>query len=466
VERHGAYSSLLLQRLGERAELSSRDLALATELVYGVLRRRLYLDHVIATFCSRPLGAIEADLVLILRLALYQVLFLDRIPDHAAVSEAVAMARSHAALAADAHASFVNGLLRAVTRDRSRVPAPGTLAQSGQSPEAALAVAESHPEWLVRRWIARLGLDQAARLMAAHNRPAPITLRVNLMKGSPQQVAASLADDSILTTPCRFLDEFLRVTGGAPQLTAAFRRGEFYIQDEASGLVARMAGARPADQILDACAAPGGKALALAEKVGERGLVVAADLHPARLGLVRDNARRLEIPWCVTLAADLASNGPPLREAVSFDIVMVDAPCSGTGVIRRDPELRYRLTAAALHRLAALQRSLLERCAPLVRDGGALIYAVCSIEPEEGPDQIEWFLSENPDFTLEDPRGTLPVQAGPLVAVGRSGPCLMTLPHRDDLDGFFAARLVRRRPKKERQRSRAAFQEVNPRASG
>jgi 16S rRNA (cytosine967-C5)-methyltransferase len=227
-----------------------------------------------------------------------------------------------------------------------------------------------------------------------------------------------------------------------------------------------LAGARPADRILDACAAPGGKALALAEKVGERGLVVAADLHPARLGLVRRNARRLGIPWCVALAADLASVAPPLREAVSFDVVMVDAPCSGTGVIRRDPELRYRLTPEALDRLAALQRSLLTRCAPLVREGGALIYAVCSIEPEEGPDQIGWFLSENTDFAVEDPRGILPAQAGPLVADTTSGPCLMTLPHRDDLDGFFAARLVRRGRKKERQRSRAAFQEVDPRASG
>jgi 16S rRNA (cytosine967-C5)-methyltransferase len=443
VEREGAYSSILLQRLGDRETLSSRDRALISELVHGVLRWRLYLDHVIQTFSSRPLEAIDADLLLILRLALYQILLLDRIPDHAAVGEAVRMARRRAGKTAAAHASFANGLLRAVTRERARVPAPGTLARSGPDRGASLAVALSHPEWLVRRWISRFGLDETERLLATHNRPAPVALRVNRLKLSSGDLAARLAEESIATVPSRFLEEFLRVTGGAPQRTESFRRGEFYIQDEASGLVARMAGALGGSRVLDACAAPGGKALAMAEQVGKEGLVVAADLHLARLGLVQENARRLGHPWCVAMAADLAGCAPPLRADEPFDAVLVDAPCSGTGVLRRDPELRYRLTPATLERLAALQRELLSRCAPLVRVGGSLVYAVCSIEPEEGPDQVEWFLRECRGFTVEDPRAILPARAQPLVAAGPFGPCLSTLPHRDDLDGFFAARLVR-----------------------
>ncbi len=445
VEEEGAYSSLLLQAIDER-DLAERDIALVTELVYGVLRRRLYLDHVLAAFSSRPVEEIDPDLRRILHLGLYQILLLDRIPDHAAVNEAGRMARSRMKGRAAQAAAFVNGVLRAVTRDRSRVPPPPR-PRGGVDAAAALAVAESHPEWLVRRWLDRFGLEETSDLLRAQNTPAPVALRVNRRAASRDQVTASLAAESIVAAPSSLLEEFLIVKQGAPQRTRAFARGEFYIQDVASGLVARLAGAglKEGDRVLDACAAPGGKALALAEIVGERGLVVAADLHPARLGLVSQNAKRMGCGGLAAVAADFAGESPPFQTRAAFDAVVVDAPCTGTGVIRRNPELRYRLSHEALDRLAGVQARLLHRCAPLVRLGGWLVYAVCSIEEEEGLERVGDFLSKHPEFVIQDPRESLPDSAKHLVICRSGVPALVTLPHKEGLDGFFAARFLRHR---------------------
>ena len=382
-----------------------------------------------------------ADLAIILRLALYQILYLDRIPAHAAVNTAVDMARARMKGKGESAASFVNGLLRAVTRGRTAEEKPQT--QTGD-PITALAIAESHPEWLVRRWVLRSGIEETAALLASHNRPAPLALRVNRARVEPGLLAARLAEEGVTTHPSRFLDDFLLVDAGSPQHSPSFRRGDFYIQDEASGLVARMAGARPGLLVLDACAAPGGKALAVAGAVGGSGLIVAADLHPQRLRLLRDNAQRLGIDGCRPVAADLAASAPPFRPGTLFDLVMVDAPCTGTGVIRRNPELRYRVGMEEIERLSELQGRLLSRCADLVRPGGALLYSVCSIEPQEGSEQAGRFLREHPDYAPTDPRDNLPAAARGLVVEQEAGACLVTLPHRDDLDGFFAVRLVRR----------------------
>lgn len=440
VEREGAYSSLLLQNLGEDRPVDPRDLALTTELVYGVLRRRLYLDHVLGSFSSRPVPQIDNDLAIILRLALYQLLYLDRIPAHAAVNTAVNLARSHMKGKGASAASFVNGLLRAVTR----VPADALPQVNTGDPIGNLAITESHPEWLVRRWADRSGRSQTAALLAAHNRPAPLALRVNRGRVEPAVLAARLAQEGVVTRPSSLMDDFLLVHDGRPQHTACFRNGDFYIQDEASGLVARMAGATPGMRVLDACAAPGGKSLSVARAVGEAGMVIAADRHPQRLRLLTDNAHRLGISTCLPVAADLATSAPPFHPGVLFDIVMVDAPCTGTGVIRRNPELRYRVDEEVIRTLSRLQQQLLAQCAQRVRPGGMLLYSVCSIEPEEGSDQAVRFLREHPGFEPSDPSDDLPAAARELVVRLDAGACLITLPHRDDLDGFFAARFIRR----------------------
>jgi len=428
VETGDAYASVLLRTSGT----SGRDMALTTELVYGVLRRRMWLDHLIGSFSSRPLKEIDFALLLILRLAVYQILFLDRVPDHAAVNEAVRSART-VARGGRTGAAFVNGLLRTMIRKRSRIPAPPDPARA-KDPAAALALSGSHPEWLVRRWVGRFGLEETQRLIAAANAPASQALRANRLRTTSSDLAARLSAEGVRTRPSAVLPDFLIVEEGSPQRTRAFDEGLFYIQDEAAGLVVAMVGATARMTILDACAAPGGKATALAEMLGAEGLVVAGDRHPARLRLLTQNAKRLGVR-CAIVAADMAA-APPLRPEARFDAVLVDAPCSGTGVIRRHPELRYRLSPEDLPRFTAIQSSLLARGAALVRPGGALVYAVCSLEPEEGSERIQALLASHPEFRPEDPA----VGAGnsALCASDPAGPALVTLPHRDAMDGFFA----------------------------
>jgi len=437
VETGDAWASVLLRE----SDVSGRDRALATELVYGVLRRRMWLDHVIGVFASRPLDAIDLPLLLILRIAVYQILFLDRIPDHAAVSEAVSGARA-IARGGKAGAAFVNGLLRSMLRGRDRIPAVPVavpVPDGRTDPAKTLALAASHPEWLVRRWIERLGLEETAKLLAAANVPAPMALRANRLRTDPAALAGRLRGEGVLTRPSSLLDGFLVVEEGNAWRTRAFDEGLFYIQDEAAGLVASTIRAERGMRILDACAAPGGKALALAEILGAQGQVVAADRHVSRLRLLAENARRLGVR-CAALAADMAQ-AAPLRESARFDVVLVDAPCTGTGVIRRHPELRYRLEPEDISRLAAIQSALLSRCAGLVRPGGALVYAVCSLEPEEGPERVAALLAQRPELRAETP--AVPPGCDALVAATPAGPALVTLPHRDATDGFFAMTLRR-----------------------
>jgi len=439
VEREGAYSSLLLQRLDSEEE-DPRDRALAHELVLGVLRRARSLDAVIEAFSSRPPARIDADVRLVLLIGLYQILFLDRIPVHAAVHESVRMTRSLAGASRGAD-GFVNAVLRGVLRERDRAT---SAAQGGaqRDPIASLAVATSHPPWLVERYAARFGLPEARALLEAQNSHPPVSARVIGGPGEVERALAALAAESIGATASPVLDDFIRVEG-APQRSTLFRSGGLYIQDEASGLVARLAAVRPGDRVLDACAAPGGKSLAMASCAGANGWVVAADRHPARVGLVAANAARLGVEVSL-LAADLSA-GDPFTEGTRFDVVVVDAPCSGTGVIRRSPELRDRVSDSSLDRLARLQDTLLASAAALVRPGGALVYSVCSLEPEEGDERLLAFLERHP-YDVEDPRPHLPAAAAGMVDVSAGFPALRTRPDRDDLDGFFAVRLRRHDP--------------------
>ncbi len=423
IEIHSAWSGPLLQALDADA-FAPRDLALANELTLGTLRRARSLDAVIGSFSSRPLDRIDPEVRIALRLGLYQILFLDRIPPHAAVNETVKLAGRRAG-------GFANALLRGVLADlpRARRAAQG---EGENDPIARLSAAESYPPWLVTRWVERFGESRARALMQAQNRPAPVSARVLAGPGGVVAALASLREDGLEARPSAILDDFVRVDGAA-QRSRLFAEGGLYIQDEASALVARLARVRPGDRVLDACAAPGGKAFLMAQRAGPGGVVFAFDRSAARLAELRENARRMAVS-CPAAAADLAG-GDPFVPGVVFDVVLVDAPCSGTGIIRRNPESRDRVSAQELARLGALQARLLEGAARRVSPGGALVYSVCSLEPEEGERQVEAFLARAPSFCLEDPGDELMQRS--------DAPYLMTFPDRDDLDGFFAARLRR-----------------------
>ncbi|HET6279182.1 MAG TPA: 16S rRNA (cytosine(967)-C(5))-methyltransferase RsmB, partial [Candidatus Polarisedimenticolia bacterium] len=408
------------------------------ELVYGVLRRRTTLDRIIGRLASRELAAIEPQILDILRLSLYQFVYLTRVPVPAAVNEAVSLARARCGEPA---AAFVNGVLRTAARrlaDGGLVPPP-------QAPDAAgasglptdLEEVHSFPSFLVRRFVTRYGRAGASDLMAALNRPAPVVLRP-AAPGGGLDLIRRLAEEGIRATPSPWLPEAVRVERGQVQHSAAFRQGAFYIQDEASQMVALLLRPLQAGEgFLDLCAAPGGKFLALAAaRPADPGPLVAADLSRERLQRMRRNALRLGTGPFHSVVSD--ATRPALRRR--FGRVLLDAPCSGTGIIRRHPEIRWRRSEEEIARLAERQGEMLRAACDLVTPGGRLVYAVCSLEPEEGPDRVAELVAARRDIDLLDARALLPHVAQRLV--DRSG-YLATLPHRDDLDGFFAAVLRR-----------------------
>ena len=438
VEAGRGHSNALLAALPEG--MKERDRALATELVYGVLRRRTVLDRVLERASKRPLHTLDPPVLSCLRVAVYQIHYLTRIPESAAVDEAVGLIRARSGRAA---AAFGNAVLRAVcgvTRS-GRPHAPERPDPRSHPEEYGVYLAETHsfPRYLVDRFVARYGPAETEVLLETMNRPAPIALRLRRAVGSREEAARRLEREGIETVPSARLDTALRVVRGAAQHSPSFERGECYIQDEASQLVARLLEPiEPDDRLLDLCAAPGGKLLALMEDrpPGARP-ALAADRSRSRLVRLRENARRSAVSGIHYVVMDAAR--PALR--TRFQRVLLDAPCSGTGIIRRHPEIRWRRTEEDIRRFARLQATALAQACDLLAPVGRLVYAVCSLEPEEGPERIASLLAARPEMALIDVRELLP--PGNEALVNRRG-FLVTLPHRDDLDGFFAAALVRR----------------------
>ena len=430
VEDAGAYASALLEsRAG--AYDDPRDLALLHEIVLGVLRRRRALDHAIARIASRDTGAIEPPVLTALRVGAYALLFLDRVPDFAAVDTAVALVKDAGRAQA---AGFVNGVLRAIARDRDAL----LPADPDRGDVEGLALAHSHPIWWTRRVVSRLGWERASALLASGNEPAATTLAPWEPEGRAEDLAARLATEGVATAPCTFVPGALRVVSGVPQRTPAFREGRFFIQDEASQLAVAMFGERVGPYAADLCAAPGGKALGHARRASKGSLVVAADRNARRLTRLNGSIARLGATGIALVALDATTAARTL--AASFDDVLVDAPCSGTGTLRRHPEIRWRLAEEDLPRHAERQGRILRGAAPLVAPGARLVYSVCSMEPEEGEEVVASFLSEHPEFRSEDPRENLPAAAASLVAPDLS---LRTTPLDGGMDGFFAACLRR-----------------------
>jgi len=430
VEDAGAFASVLLEKRTKEFE-DPRDAALLTELTLGVLRRQLPLDHAIAAAAGRPVGEIDRAVLVALRIGAYTLLHLDRVPDFAAVDTAVALVREAGLAKA---AGFANGALRRIARERGRLlPPPPVIGDV-----FALSLYRSHPPWWTQRTVDRFGWERADALLAANNEPAATVLAPWPRRSAAEALAAELAQDGVVTTPCRFVPQALRVVSGVPQRSGAFRRGAFWIQDEASQLAVSLFGGAVGPRVLDVCAAPGGKTLALSARARPGGIVVAADRHAKRLSRLSQNVRRLGVGDVVALAADM-SRTPPLSGG--FDEVLVDAPCSGTGTLRRHPEIRWRLTAGDLSAHASRQGRILRQAADQVRPGGRLVYSVCSVELEEGEDVIAAFLDERDDFTRTDPKAGLPGAARALVGGDLA---VRTSPLDDGMDGFFAVLLTRR----------------------
>lgn len=435
VEAEGAFATLALTHAIERApQLSAEDRALITELVYGAIRFRRNLDFALAAHSRRPLNKIEPGLLRVLRLAAYQLMFLERIPDFAAVDEAVSLA---SILRGSRAAGFVNGVLRALASAREHIEWP----DPQSSIVRALAVRLSFPDWMVERWIEQFGQQRAQEFMEASNKPAPSWLRANTLRISPESLVELLSASGLEARPSEYIPGAICApTGQELRSAAAHEAGLFHVQDAGAQAVCHLLDPRPGERILDACAAPGGKTCTLAELINNEGEIVAADVHPARCGLVRKLAERLGISCIQTVQADLSHPVPD--DWGLFDRVLLDAPCSGLGVLRRHPESKWRVFPSDLVRLAEIQRQLLDSVSRVVKPGGVLVYSVCTISQEEGSSLIGNWLSEHHDFDRADPEVGRHASWHKLLDADH---CLRTWPDQHDMDGFFAVRLTRKR---------------------
>jgi 16S rRNA (cytosine967-C5)-methyltransferase len=378
-----------------------RDQTLLTELVSGTVRMRGAIDHQLALRCTRPLDALDAAVLTSLRLGAFQLMYLDRVPASAAVNDAVALTRRGGKTSAG---GMVNAVLRALSRDREKLVWP-----DGPEP-LSLAVRYSHPEWLVERWLARYGSDRTRRWLAFNNEAPQLCLATNRLYGTRDELKSRLLGEGVTTEPTGRAEHGLLVVDGPALNTDAFREGRFVVQDEASQLITELGAIAPGHRVLDLCAAPGGKTVALSARCAPGGQVVACDVRPRRVRLLRATLQRTgraEVP-----VVQVASAGDLPFSAGAFDAVLVDAPCSGLGTLRRDPDIRWGRRAEDLPRLAAAQLTLVSRAAALVKSGGQLIYSTCSSEPDENEEVVAAFLADAPEFSLVSDHKTLPPDDG------------------------------------------------------
>jgi len=379
----------------------ARDQTLLTELVIGTVRMRLALDHQLGLRTSRPLAGLDDEVRTSLRMGAFQLMYLDRLPPSAVVDDAVSLTRRAGKSSA---AGMVNAVLRALARERVALTWPET-------PEAhALAIRHSHPEWLVSRWLQRYGPEPTRAWLAFNNESPRLCLAANRLKATRDELAARLAVEGVDTVPTSCAPNGLTVVRGAALGTAAFSEGWFVVQDEASQLVAELGELGPGQRVLDLCAAPGGKTVALSARVGQTGRVVACDVRPRRVRLLKATLARTGLGGIPVVQIPAGESLPFVAGA--FDFVFIDAPCSGLGTLRRDPDIRWRRQEADLMRLAAGQLMLLHRAAPLVRRGGTLLYATCSSEPDENEAVVSAFLADASDFVLRREHRTTPPDDG------------------------------------------------------
>lgn len=420
---HGAWADAALKAQLSRDGLSGPDAALCSRIVYGVLQNQMLLDFYLAAYCSQKPDHLQAPLLNILRMGAYQILYLDKIPDSAAVNESVELAKI---MKRGQASGLVNAVLRKISKNKNELPA-----LPDRDEVTALSLRYSHPKWLVRRLLALLGREEAEAFLAADNAPAPITVQVNPLRTTAQALVERLEAEGVSARMHPWVPDCLELTGTG-DLTAlpAFREGAFLVQDPAARLVSSVADVRPGDNVLDVCAAPGGKSFSAAFAMKDQGRIVSCDLHENKLQRITEGARRLGITCIETQAADGRVNRSQWRDA--FDAVLVDAPCSGLGIIRKKPDTRYK-RANDLFSLPVIQTEILDNAASYVRPGGVLVYSTCTILPEENEQVTDAFLAQHPDFSMEP--FSLPV--------GETDGRITLWPQRHGTDGFYICRMRR-----------------------
>jgi 16S rRNA (cytosine967-C5)-methyltransferase len=431
IEEQGAYANRILNSLFAHRQPEAQEKRLATELVFGTLRHFKYVDFILNRLLSKELSALPSTVRGVLRLSLYQLL-LTAHPAYAVVNEAVDLVKQSKYRGLS---PLVNAVLRSYLRQQQKTDF--ALPDLVQDPIGHLTIVHSHPRWLVERWVQRWGVERTHQLVEANNTPAPLSIRTNTLLTSRTALMAALGQAGLESVPVPTVPEALRIMNGQ-ELTAIplWAAGHYYIQDEASMLVAHLLAPAAGEVIADLCAAPGGKTTHLAQLMQNTGQIYALDQYPHKTTLIVENAHRLQIKIIETLTTDARS----WRPSKPLDGILLDAPCTGTGVLRRRPDIRWRRQPADLHELVSLQQALLNHAASLLKPGGRIVYSTCALEFEENEAQIRHFLTAHPDFVVAIPEDFAPDFQG-----SRSPEGLLILPRLEEPDGFFMTRLVKLR---------------------
>lgn len=421
----GAWADAALKSRLSLDGLSSQDAALCSRIVYGVMQNRLMLDFYIGAYCSQRVEHLQSPLPEILRIGAYQILFLDKVPDSAAVNTSVELAKL---CGRERAAGLVNAVLRRLSQNKNDLPSIPERDEIG-----CLSIRYSHPKWLVKRILPILGREETEAFLAVNNSQPPAAAQINTLRATAGEVLEDLRREGVCAEMHPWLPDCLLLSGtGDLERLKSFQEGMFYIQDPAARMAAAAMGVKPGDQVLDVCAAPGGKSFAAAIAMGNRGRVLACDLHGKKLGRLRREAERMELSCIETAASDGRRLHPDW--AGQFDAVLVDAPCSGLGIIRKKPDIRYK-KADSLFTLAVVQHDILENAAAYVKPGGVLVYSTCTVLPEENGQVTDAFLSEHPSFSRE--AFCHPPVSGEI-------PGEITLwPQRHGTDGFYICRMRR-----------------------
>jgi 16S rRNA (cytosine967-C5)-methyltransferase len=427
VEEEGAYAAPLLA--SSETEMRADDRGLCYELVLGILRWQSWLDALIEHYSGRSPSSLDAPVRHSLRLGLYQLRFLSRIPASASVNESVNLAYVSRVRSA---APFINAVLRRAVREPQYDPAAGI-----DDSTERLAIETSHPVWLLERWIKTFGRAEAEELASANNAAPPVAFRVLPRAGEPSNILKQLQDGGGEIFPSQIVPGAWRIQGAAPLVQQLAHDQKIYVQDEASQLVAYVVGAASGERILDVCAAPGSKTTHVAALSPDAALIVAGDIHEHRARSLERTISRQQIKRVAVILHDAEADLP--YASASFDRVLVDAPCSGTGTLRRNPEIRWRISATDILDLSGRQRRILASAAQMVRNGGRLVYSNCSVEIEENEDVVANFLNENRDFKPTPLHVPLTAQ----LELPNGAVTARTWPHRGGADGFFIASFER-----------------------
>ncbi|WP_163970711.1 16S rRNA (cytosine(967)-C(5))-methyltransferase RsmB [Oceanobacillus halotolerans] len=430
IDEDSGYSHLLINHEIKSRKLATKDEGLFTEIVYGTLQRKLTLDYYLEAFISKK---IEPWVKILLRMSLYQMIYLDKVPDHAILHEAVEIAkrRGHKGIA-----SLVNGVLRNI--QRKGLPDTNDI----QDPSKRIAVETSHPKWLVKRWLDLYGETITRQMCEANLERKPISIRVQPLKITREDAIKKLEGLGFVAEPSTFSDQGIIVHKGNILRTELFSKGFVTIQDQSSMLVGEMLSVKPRMRVLDACSAPGGKVTHIAEKMEDKGEIHAYDLHAKKTKLIDQKASDLGLTIIDTNQGD-ARNSHQVYDAETFDRILVDAPCSGLGVIRGKPDIKYSKKEADIERLAHIQQEILESVTPLLKKDGKLIYSTCTVDKHENEKVVKTFLDKHPEFMVDQ---TFFDELPTVVrnSIGNSEYGLQLFPHTFQTDGFFLTRLIQK----------------------